>query len=1135
MSASPTLVAGRYRLIEPLGVGGMGRVWHAWDQILGRDVAIKEIVPPEELLATERDDMRRRTLREARAAARLNHPNVVRVYDVFETGDKPWIVMEYVPSRSLQEVIVEDGPLPPARAAEIGLGVLAALHAAHRAGVMHRDVKPSNVLLSDDGRVVLTDFGIASVEGDSTVTRPGLVLGSPAYIAPERAREGIAGPASDLWSLGATLYAAVEGRSPYERSSPIATLTALASEEPDPAKNAGVLRGALNGLLRKDPALRIDAVEAERRLRRAASSGGSARRFRWPWEYKPWGNADERPVSPAGSGPVSPIGPPAPRSAPPPASPPQRGVPDAPHTVNLSRLTGPPPPRPIAEQPPLPTGGQGMPTAGRRPAPAGPPAPGTVNLSRIVPGIGGTPTVGAAPTAPVSLPQPRGSRPPARPPADATSVLPSGTVPPPPAALAGGPTTVVPTSGAPTSGAPTSGAPASGAPASGGSSRRENRDRSGHVTGATASLAARAVTGRQSGKAAGRKGADDAPETSGPSAAASAQSTVDAAAAAGSVAEVDAPGSPTSSSSSSGSSTSSPESSSTSSAWPASSSSSSVEGEASSAASAGSTAGGASAAVDDAVTTSDDAGTTSAGTDAAGEAASGTARDSAASDVGDGAAVSADASPTSGAAVGGAAGTAGVDRAGDAARTPSVEDAVTASDEDVVTAADAVAADPEAVDALDTDSVDGADTALDTRADTAPDARAQADLDARDDADAADRTAVDRTAVDQAAAAAEEADSDGDDESTAAGTPLSAEPGSAAPTSGAPTSGVPTSGAPTSGAPASGVSPTASGRARPTFPWRGGSSSGSTRSTSGRAGLVGRPVTFDKSAGRRSTPDATVVQPAASQSSITPSRAHRILASAAVPTSLKKASDLAERRRVLVGVIALVLFLLIGLAVVFGDGDGDDKPSGTPTGSTPTQGAPASSAPQAGQSPGGSSPAVESPAAPPPPASSGPVNPAYVERPPLPEGWYIYYERLDRNGGFSVYLPNTYRPTFRRNGGAKYEIVRFSVGGRTLEIDQTDTPQPNPVADWQGQRDRRRSAGDFPGYEEVKIAPVTYFQNAADWEFTFNSGGGRSHVNNRGFVVSPTKAYGIWYQSPDADWGAARADLEIIFNSFRVG
>ena len=228
----------------------MGRVWLARDEVLHRDVAIKEVIPPEGLTAAEREEMRQRTLREARAAARLNHPSVVRVYDVVRTDVHPWIVMEYVPSRSLHEVIADDGILPPGRVAQIGLQVLGALRAAHRAGVLHRDVKPSNVLLTDDGRVVLTDFGLATMPGEATVTRPGMVLGSPAYISPERAREGHAGPESDLWSLGATLYAAVEGNSPYQRSSAIATLTALVTEEPPPARHAGPLRPVLSGLLR---------------------------------------------------------------------------------------------------------------------------------------------------------------------------------------------------------------------------------------------------------------------------------------------------------------------------------------------------------------------------------------------------------------------------------------------------------------------------------------------------------------------------------------------------------------------------------------------------------------------------------------------------------------------------------------------------------------------------------------------------------------------------------------------------------------------------------------------------------------------------------------------------------------------
>jgi serine/threonine protein kinase len=269
--AEPHVVADRYRLVEPLGQGGMGRVWKARDEVLHRDVAIKEIVPPPGLTPEERQEMRERSLREARAIARLNHINVVRVFDVLRTDGDPWIVMEYVASRSLQDVLAVDGPVSQQRAAEIGLGVLEALRAAHRAGVVHRDVKPGNVLLGDDGRVVLTDFGLATVPGDPNVTRTGLVLGSPAYISPERARDGSAGPESDMWSLGATIFAAVEGQSPYARGSTFATLTALASEPPPVARNAtGPLKVVLTGLLRKDPAIRMKADEAQRLLVRAA-------------------------------------------------------------------------------------------------------------------------------------------------------------------------------------------------------------------------------------------------------------------------------------------------------------------------------------------------------------------------------------------------------------------------------------------------------------------------------------------------------------------------------------------------------------------------------------------------------------------------------------------------------------------------------------------------------------------------------------------------------------------------------------------------------------------------------------------------------------------------------------------------
>jgi eukaryotic-like serine/threonine-protein kinase len=231
-------------------------------------VAVKEVLLPPDLTDAERDELFQRTFREARAAGRLTHPNVVAVHDVVQAEGRPWIVMELVRSRSLYQVVNEDGPISPKRAAEIGLAVLAALGAAHSAGVWHRDVKPGNVLLADDGRVVLTDFGLATFDGDGTVTRSGIILGSAQYISPERARDGSSGPEADMWSLGATLYAAVEGRSPFARDSPMATLTALAIDPPDQPKRAGALRPVLIGLLRKNPRHRMKADEAARLLQR---------------------------------------------------------------------------------------------------------------------------------------------------------------------------------------------------------------------------------------------------------------------------------------------------------------------------------------------------------------------------------------------------------------------------------------------------------------------------------------------------------------------------------------------------------------------------------------------------------------------------------------------------------------------------------------------------------------------------------------------------------------------------------------------------------------------------------------------------------------------------------------------------
>src|SRR3954447_644637 len=276
MAVRRMLITGRYRLLEPVGSGGMGRVWLARDEMLDRDVAVKEFLPPEWMTDEEKARLRDRTLREARSAGRLNHPHVVRVYDVVHAEGLPWIVMEYVPSRSLYQVINEDGPYSPAETARIGLDVLDALPAAHQAGVLHRDVKPHNVLIGTDGRVVLTDFGLATFVDDGAVTGPGLVVGSPQYVSPERARDGASTVESDMWSLGATLYAAVEGRSPYARETAMATLMALATEEPDPPERAGLLSPVLLGLLRHEPETRLTASEVDRRLRMVVSAAPGA-------------------------------------------------------------------------------------------------------------------------------------------------------------------------------------------------------------------------------------------------------------------------------------------------------------------------------------------------------------------------------------------------------------------------------------------------------------------------------------------------------------------------------------------------------------------------------------------------------------------------------------------------------------------------------------------------------------------------------------------------------------------------------------------------------------------------------------------------------------------------------------------
>ncbi|MFF4469253.1 serine/threonine-protein kinase [Streptomyces sp. NPDC001599] len=264
------LVAGRYRLGEAIGSGGMGRVWRAHDEVLHRTVAIKELTAALYVSESDQAILLARTRGEARAAARINHSAVVTVHDVLEHDGRPWIVMELVEGRSLADAVKEEERVDPREAARIGLWVLRALRAAHTAGVLHRDVKPGNVLLADDGRVLLTDFGIAQIEGDSTITRTGEVVGSVDYLAPERVRGHDPGPSSDLWALGATLYTAVEGRSPFRRTSPLTTMQAVVEEEATEPRYAGALAPVISALLRKDPAERPDATEAEHLLAQAA-------------------------------------------------------------------------------------------------------------------------------------------------------------------------------------------------------------------------------------------------------------------------------------------------------------------------------------------------------------------------------------------------------------------------------------------------------------------------------------------------------------------------------------------------------------------------------------------------------------------------------------------------------------------------------------------------------------------------------------------------------------------------------------------------------------------------------------------------------------------------------------------------
>ncbi|WP_037806928.1 serine/threonine-protein kinase [Streptomyces sp. NRRL S-1448] len=272
MSESGRLIARRYRLLERLGRGGMGTVWRAEDEVLGRQVAVKKLHVPPHLHDDEVRTLHERTRREARSAARITHPHVIVVHDVVDDEGLPCIVMEYVPSVTLSDLLKRQGALSPREAARIGGAMAGALRAAHDAGVLHRDVKPANVLLAHDGRIVLTDFGIAVVSGTPSLTRTGELVGSIQYLAPERLRSSMGEPglASDLWSLGATLYQAVDGRPPFLRDTAIETAYAIAAEDHPHPRGAGALAPVIEGLLVKDPARRMDGSEARRLLEQVA-------------------------------------------------------------------------------------------------------------------------------------------------------------------------------------------------------------------------------------------------------------------------------------------------------------------------------------------------------------------------------------------------------------------------------------------------------------------------------------------------------------------------------------------------------------------------------------------------------------------------------------------------------------------------------------------------------------------------------------------------------------------------------------------------------------------------------------------------------------------------------------------------